>query len=236
MWLSAEEIAIVQLSAKVALLSVIISVPFGLAAALALARHAFPGKSLFDALVHLPLVLPPVVVGYALLMLFGKQGPLGQWLQDWFGASVAFRWTGAAIACAVMSFPLMVRAMRLSMEAIDPKLEAAAQTLGAGRLGVLVSVTLPLAMPGILTGMLLAFARSLGEFGATITFVSNIPGETQTLPLAIYALWQVPGGEAAAQRLCVLSVILSFAALLVSEALVRRARQRLLGHDALGRA
>lgn len=231
MWLSAEEIAIVQLSAKVALASVIISVPFGLAAALLLTRHDFPGKSLFDAMVHLPLVLPPVVVGYALLMLFGKQGPLGQWLQDWFGVSVAFRWTGAAIACALMSFPLMVRAMRLSMEAIDPKLDDAAQTLGAGRLGVLLTVTLPLALPGILTGMLLAFARSLGEFGATITFVSNIPGETQTLPLAIYALWQVPGGEAAAQRLCVLSVILSLAALMISEALVRRARARLFGHD-----
>lgn len=231
MWLSAEEIAIVQLSAKVALASVIISVPFGLAAALLLTRHDFPGKSLFDAMVHLPLVLPPVVVGYALLMLFGKQGPLGQWLQDWFGVSVAFRWTGAAIACALMSFPLMVRAMRLSMEVIDPKLDDAAQTLGAGRLGVLLTVTLPLALPGILTGMLLAFARSLGEFGATITFVSNIPGETQTLPLAIYALWQVPGGEAAAQRLCVLSVILSLAALIISEALVRRARARLFGHD-----
>lgn len=236
MGLSAEELAIVQLSAKVALASVVISLPFGLAAAYALARHEFPGKSVFDALVHLPLVLPPVVVGYALLMLFGKQGPLGHWLQDWFGVSVAFRWSGAAIACAVMSFPLMVRAMRLSMEAIDPKLEAAAQTLGAGRLGVLLTVTLPLALPGILTGMLLAFARSLGEFGATITFVSNIPGETQTLPLAIYALWQVPGGEAAAQRLCVLSVVLSLAALLVAEALVRRARARMLGQDAVGRA
>lgn len=231
MLLSAEEFAIVHLSARVALLSVIISVPFGVAAAYALARHEFFGKSVFDAIVHLPLVLPPVVVGYALLMLFGKQGPLGQWLNDSFGVSVAFRWTGAAIACAVMSFPLMVRAMRLSMEAIDPKLEAAAQTLGAGRLGVLLTVTLPLAMPGILTGMLLAFARSLGEFGATITFVSNIPGETQTLPLAIYALWQTPGGEAAAQRLCVLSVILSLAALLISEALVRRARRRTLGYD-----
>lgn len=236
MWLSAEEIAIVLLSAKVALASVVISVPFGLTAALLLSRYEFPGKSLFDAIVHLPLVLPPVVVGYGLLMLFGKQGPLGQWLYDWFGISVAFRWTGAAIACALMSFPLMVRAMRLSMEAIDPKLDAAAQTLGAGRLGVLLTVTLPLAMPGIFTGMLLGFARSLGEFGATITFVSNIPGETQTLPLAIYALWQVPGGEAAAQRLCVLSVILSLAALLVSETLVRRARRRMLGQDAVGRA
>lgn len=235
MLLTSEELAIVWLSVKVALWSVVLSVPFGVAAAHVLARRDFPGKSLFDAVVHLPLVLPPVVVGYGLLMLFGKQGPLGAWLNDWFGVSVAFRWSGAAIACAVMSFPLMVRAMRLSMEAIDPKLESAAQTLGAGRLGVLLTITLPLAMPGILTGMLLGFARSLGEFGATITFVSNIPGETQTLPLAIYALWQVPGGEAAAQRLCVLSLILSLAALLLSEALVRRARTRVLGHDTVRR-
>lgn len=235
MLLSHEEIEIVLLSVKIALWSVIISLPFGLAAAHVLARRDFPGKSLFDALVHLPLVLPPVVVGYTLLMLFGNQGTLGAWLYEWFGIVVAFRWSGAAIASAVMSFPLMVRAMRLSMEAIDPKLEAAAQTLGAGRLGVLLTITLPLALPGIVTGMLLAFARSLGEFGATITFVSNIPGETQTLPLAIYALWQVPGGEAAAQRLCILSLILSLAALLVSEALVRRANRRVLGHDAIRR-
>lgn len=229
MLLSREEMDLVLLSAKVALWSVIISLPFGLVAAHLLARREFWGKSVFDALVHLPLVLPPVVVGYALLMLFGRQGALGVLLNDWFGISVAFRWSGAAIASAVMSFPLMVRAMRLSMEAIDPKLEAAAQTLGAGRLGVLLTITLPLALPGILTGMLLAFARSLGEFGATITFVSNIPGETQTLPLAIYALWQTPGGEAAAQRLCVLSLVLSLAALLLSEALVRRANRRIRG-------
>ena len=212
-----------------------VSVPFGLAAAHVLARRDFPGKSLFDALVHLPLVLPPVVVGYGLLLLFGRRGPLGAFLEEWFGIVVAFRWSGAAIASAIMSFPLMVRAMRLSMEAIDPKLEAAAQTLGAGRLGVLLTITLPLAMPGILTGMLLAFARSLGEFGATITFVSNIAGETQTLPLAIYALWQAPGGEAAAQRLCVLSLILSLAALLLSESLVRRANRRIKGYDTLRR-
>ncbi len=233
--LSGEEIGIILLSLKVALWSVAISVPFGLAAAHVLARRDFWGKSLFDALVHLPLVLPPVVVGYWLLLLFGRRGPLGAFLEEWFGIAVAFRWSGAAIASAIMSFPLMVRAMRLSMEAIDPKLEAAAQTLGAGRLGVLLTITLPLAMPGILTGMLLAFARSLGEFGATITFVSNIPGETQTLPLAIYALWQVPGGESAAQRLCVLSLILSLAALLFSEALVRRANRRIKGYDAVRR-
>ena len=233
--LSTEEIDIILLSLKVALWSVIISVPFGLAAAHVLARRDFPGKSLLDALVHLPLVLPPVVVGYGLLLLFGRRGPLGAFLEEWFGIVVAFRWSGAAIASAVMSFPLMVRAMRLSMEAIDPKLEAAAQTLGAGRLGVLLTITLPLALPGIITGMLLAFARSLGEFGATITFVSSIPGETQTLPLAIYALWQVPGGEAVAQRLCMLSLILSIAALLFSEALVRRANQRIKGYDAIRR-
>jgi len=230
--LSQEEIGVILLSLKIALWSMIWSLPFGLAAAYVLARRDFPGKSLFDALVHLPLVLPPVVVGYALLLLFGRRGSLGILLEQWFGIVVAFRWSGAAIACAVMSFPLMVRAMRLSIEAIDPKLEAAAQTLGAGRLGVLLTVTLPLAVPGIITGMLLGFARSLGEFGATITFVSSIPGETVTLPLAIYALWQVPGGEAAAQRLCVLSLILSLAALLLSEVLMKRANRRVMGYDA----
>jgi molybdate transport system permease protein len=233
--LSAEELAIVVLSAKVALVSVVLSLPPALAASYVLARAHFPGKTLFDAVVHLPLVLPPVVVGYALLMLFGAQGLIGRGLQEWLGISVAFRWTGAAIACAVMSLPLMVRAMRLSLEAIDSGLENAARTLGAGRPGVLLTVTLPLALPGILTAMLLGFARSLGEFGATITFVSNIPGETQTLPLAIYALWQTPGGEAAAQRLCVLSVILSLAALMLSEWMVRRARARAGGGGARSR-
>lgn len=232
--LSREEIEIVLLSLKVAFWSVVVSLPLALLIAYILARRDFPGKSLFDAIVHLPLVLPPVVVGYALLLLLGRRGPLGAVLEEWFGIVVAFRWTGAAIACAVMGFPLMVRAMRLSIEAIDPKLDAAAQTLGAGRTGVFLTVTLPLAVPGIVTGTLLSFARSLGEFGATITFVSNIPGETQTLPLAIYALTQVPGGDEAALRLCVLSVILSIAALLVSEALVRRASRRVLGYDAVG--
>ena len=235
MLLSPLEIDIILLSLKVALWSVLASLPFALAIAHLLARHDFPGKSLLDAVVHLPLVLPPVVVGYFLLMLLGRNGPLGSWLDGWFGIVVAFRWTGAAIACAVMGFPLMVRAMRLSIEAIDPKLEAAASTLGAGRAGTFFAVTLPLALPGIVTGILLSFARSLGEFGATITFVSNIPGETQTLPLAIYALTQVPGGDAAALRLCVISIVLSLAALLVSEALVRRSSRRTLGYDALGR-
>jgi len=230
--LTAEEWDILALSLKVALWSVLLGLPPALAAAHLLARRSFPGKSLLDAIVHLPLVLPPVVIGYFLLILLGRRGPLGELLEQWFGIVIAFRWTGAAVACAVMGFPLMVRAIRLSIESIDPKLEAAAQTLGAGRLGVLLTVTLPLALPGILTGVLLSFARSLGEFGATITFVSNIPGETQTLPLAIYALTQVPGGDAAAMRLCIISVALSLAALLVSERLVRGATRRLHGRDA----
>ncbi|HEY7655279.1 MAG TPA: molybdate ABC transporter permease subunit [Burkholderiales bacterium] len=233
--MSALELDIVLLSLKVALWSVVASLPVALAVAYLLARRDFPGKSLLDAVVHLPLVLPPVVVGYFLLVLLGRSGPIGAWLEQWFGVVVAFRWTGAAIACAVMGFPLMVRAMRLSIAAIDPKLEAAAATLGAGRPGILFAVTLPLALPGIVTGVLLSFARSLGEFGATITFVSNIPGETQTLPLAIYALTQVPGGDAAALRLCIISIVLSLAALLASEALVRRASRRALGYDAVGR-
>ncbi len=231
-----EEWGILALSLKVAFWSVAISLPFAMFLAHLLARRSFPGKSLLDAVIHLPLVLPPVVIGYFLLLLLGRRGPLGEILDQYFGVVVAFRWSGAAIACAVMGFPLMVRAMRLSIEAINPRLEAAAQTLGAGRMGVFLTVTLPLALPGILTGALLSFARSLGEFGATITFVSNIPGETQTLPLAIYALTQAPGGDAAAMRLCVISVVLSLAALLVSEMLVRRATQRVHGHDAASRA
>lgn len=234
--LSPAELGIVALSLKVAFWSVIASLPFALGVSHVLARRVFPGKSLLDAAVHLPLVLPPVVVGYFLLLLLGSRGAIGAWLENWFGIVVAFRWTGAAVACAVMGFPLMVRAMRLSIEAIDPKLEAAAETLGAGRWGVFVTVTLPLALPGIVTGMLLSFARSLGEFGATITFVSNIPGETQTLPLAIYALTQVPGGDAQALRLCILSITLSFVALLLSEVLVRRASRRALGYDTVGRS
>lgn len=232
--LSATEIDIILLSLKVAVWSVLASLPFAIGVAHVLAHRQFPGKSFVDAVVHLPLVLPPVVVGYFLLVLLGRRGPLGALLEEWFGSVVAFRWTGAAIACAVMGFPLMVRAIRLSMDAIDPKLEAAAETLGAGRAGAFFTITLPLALPGIVTGILLSFARSLGEFGATITFVSNIPGETQTLPLAIYSLTQVPGGDAQALRLCVISIILSLAALLVSESLVRRASRRVLGYDAPG--
>jgi molybdate transport system permease protein len=230
--LTPDELDALLLSLRVALWSTLASLPFGLAVALALARANFPGKTLFDAVVHLPLVLPPVVVGYLLLVIFGRRGPIGEVLFDWFGVVVAFKWTGAAIASAIMSFPLLVRAIRLSLESVDRKLEAAARTLGAGRAAVFASITLPLALPGILTGMLLCFARSLGEFGATITFVSNIPGETRTLPLAIYGYLQSPGGDADALRLSLVSIAVSLAALLASEILVRRATQRTLGQDA----
>jgi molybdate transport system permease protein len=190
-----------------------------------LARFSFPGKTLFDAVVHLPLVLPPVVVGFALLVLFGKHGPVGRLLNEWFGIVFAFRWTGAALASAIMGFPLMVRAIRLSIAAIDRRLEVAARTLGGSRAWVFTSITLPLALPGIITGVLLSFARGLGEFGATITFVSNIPGQTQTLPLAIYTFTQVPSGDAGALRLSVVAVVLSLVALAASEWLTRSVEQ-----------
>ena len=221
--LSSEELGIILLSLKVALCSVAFSLPLAIIIAYVLARFDFAGKTLLDALVHLPLVLPPVVVGYALLLIFGKQGALGAWLDRWLGIVFAFRWTGAALAAAIMGFPLMVRAIRLSMAAVDRRLETLARTLGAARVRVYVSVTLPLALPGIVTGALLSFARSLGEFGATITFVSNIPGETETLPLAIYSLTQTPGGDAQALRLSIIAVALSIAALIASEWLTRRA-------------
>jgi len=220
------------LSLKVAFWSVAASLPFAVALAWLLSRRRFPGKSLLDAVVHLPLVLPPVVVGYFLLLLFGRRGPIGAFLEEYLGITFAFSWTGAALACAVMGLPLLVRAVRQSLDAVDRGLEAAAATLGASPAWVFASVTLPLILPGILTGMLLSFARSLGEFGATITFVSNIPGETQTLPLAIYAFTQVPGGDAQALRLCILSILLSLGALMASEMLVRRATARAAGHDA----
>ncbi len=225
--LSREEVEVVVLSLKVGVASVAASLPFAVAMAWLLARRRFPGKTLLDAAVHLPLVLPPVVVGYALLLAFGRNGPLGALLQP-LGIEFAFRWTGAALAAGVMGFPLMVRAVRLSMEAIDVRLEAAGRTLGAGAWRVFFTVTLPLAWPGLVTGALLGFARALGEFGATITFVSSIPGETQTLPLAIYGATQVPGGDAAALRLSIVSVLLSLAALAISERLARRAGAR--GH------
>jgi molybdate transport system permease protein len=232
--LSAEEWEVLRLTIKVAVWSVVASLPFAVAGAYVLARGRFPGKSVLDAAIHLPLVLPPVVVGYFLLLLLGRSGPAGAFLEEHFGIVVAFRWTGAAIACAVMGFPLMVRAIRLSLEAVDEKLEAAARTLGAGRLRVLATVTLPLAMPGVITGTMLSFARSLGEFGATITFVSNIPGETRTLPLAIYTYTQAPGGDPLAMRLSVIAIVVSLAALLVSEVLARRATAAAKGRDALG--
>jgi molybdate transport system permease protein len=203
------------------------SLPLGILAAWVLARCRFPGKSLVDGLIHLPLVLPPVVVGYALLVTFGRKGLVGAWLYDVFGITLAFTWKGAAIASAVIAFPLMVRAIRLSLEAVDSKLEQAARTLGAGPFDVFFTITLPLVLPGILSGVLLAFARSLSEFGATITFVSNIPGETRTLPLALYSLTQTPGGDEGAFRLCVISLILAFAALLSSEFLAQRLKKRI---------
>lgn len=221
--LSGDDTGIILLSLKVAFWSVVISLPMAIGVAHVLARKSFPGKTLFDAVVHLPLVLPPVVIGFALLLLFGRNGPIGGALAQWFGIVVAFKWTGAALASAIMGFPLMVRAIRISISAIDPKLESAARTLGATKLRVFATITLPLAANGIISGTLLAFARSLGEFGATITFVSNIPGETQTLPLAIYTLTQVPGGEAEALKLCIIAVLLSIAALAASEWLSRRA-------------
>jgi molybdate transport system permease protein len=232
MELGPEELEAIRLSVKVALWSVALSVPFAVAVALLLARVDFPGKILFDAVVHLPLVLPPVVVGYFLLILMGRNGVIGGFLEQYFGLVFAFRWTGAALAAAVMGFPLMVRAIRLSVEAVDRRLESAAATLGASPAGVFFSVTLPLILPGIVTGGLLSFARSLGEFGATITFVSNIPGETRTLPIAIYTFTQVPGGDTQALRLSLIAVALSLVVLFASELLVRRANRRMLGKDA----
>jgi len=227
--LTPAELEILGLSVKVALASALASLPFALGLAFLLARAEFPGKMLLDGLVHLPLVLPPVVIGYLLLVALGRTAPLGAFLADHLGIVFAFRWTGAALASALMGLPLAVRAMRQAVESVDRRLEAAAATLGAPPIAVFATVTLPLVMPGVLNGMLLAFARSLGEFGATITFVSNIPGETQTLPLAIYSLTQMPGGDAQAMRLCMLAILLSLGALMVSEILLRRARRRARG-------
>jgi molybdate transport system permease protein len=223
------ELEALRLSLLVSIWAVVGSLPFGIACAWVLARTQFPGKAVLDGLIHLPLVLPPVVVGYGLLVMLGRRGPVGAWLYDSFGVTVAFTWKGAAIASAVIAFPLMVRAIRLSLESVDRGLEQAARTLGCGPVETFVSITLPLAAPGVLAGVILAFARSLSEFGATITFVSNIPGETRTLPIALYALTQVPGGDGAAMRLCVISVIVAFAALLASELLSRRIARRLKG-------
>jgi molybdate transport system permease protein len=226
---SAAEIEAVRLSLRVAFWAMVGSLPFGLATAIVLARGRFWGKTLLDGLVHLPLVMPPVVTGYLLLLLFGRHGPLGRSLDQCCGIVLAFRWTGAALASAVMGFPLLVRAIRLSVDAVDRRLEEAAGTLGAGKLFVFALVTLPLIAPGIVAGMVLSFARSLGEFGATITFVSNIPGETRTIASAIYTLTQTPGGDVGALRLTAISIILSFAALLTADLLARHMGRRLSG-------
>lgn len=218
-----------NLSFWVSLWAVVASLPLGILCAWLLARRQFIGKSLVDGLIHLPLVLPPVVVGYALLVAFGRKGLIGAWLYQVLGLSFAFNWKGAALASAVISFPLMVRAIRLSLENVDRRVEAAAATLGAGPLRIFFTVTLPLSLPGVLAGVILAFARSLSEFGATITFVSNIPGETRTLPLALYGLTQIPGGEAPAFRLCVISVVIALATLIIADALARRIDRRLKG-------
>jgi molybdate transport system permease protein len=225
--LTAEELTAIKLSLRVATVATAASLPLGILVALALARGRFFGRSLLNAFVLVPLVLPPVVTGYVLLLAFGRNGPLGSWFAEHLGIVFAFRWTGAALACAIMGFPLMVRAIRLSIEAVDRRLEQAASTLGANRLWVFTTVTLPLMAPGIFAGAILAFARAMGEFGATITFVSNIPGETQTLPTLIYTFTQVPGGDAAALRLTYVSLAISLGAILASEAIAQRVSRRL---------
>ncbi|ANT60116.1 molybdate ABC transporter permease [Salipiger sp. CCB-MM3] len=227
-WLGPEEWQAVQLSLRVSFWATLGGLPLAVFTAYALARWRFPGRQLLNGLVHLPLILPPVVTGYLLLLTFGTQGPVGSVLNE-IGVVFAFRWTGAALAAGVMAFPLLVRAIRLSLEAVDPKLEQAAATLGAPRAWVFVTVTLPLIAPGIIAGAVLGFAKAMGEFGATITFVSNIPGQTQTLPSAIYAFLQVPGGEGAALRLVAVSVAVAMSALLLSEWLARRAQRRVAG-------
>jgi molybdate transport system permease protein len=223
---TATELVAIKLSLRVAIVATLVSLPFGIAIAMLLARTRFPGKTLVDGIVHLPLVLPPVVTGYLLLIGFGRRGPIGAFLEQTFGLVFAFRWTGAALASAVMGFPLMVRAVRLSIEAVDRRLEDAAASLGARRIVVFATVTLPLVLPGLLAGAMLAFARAMGEFGATITFVSNIPGETQTIPSAIYTALQIPGAEMAAIRLSLVSIVISFSALVLSEVLAQRMRRR----------
>ena len=224
--LSDYEVAALLLSLKVSSVAVLFSLPFGVVCAWILARCEFPGKSLFDSLIHLPLVLPPVVIGYILLISMGRQGSVGAVLYDWFGWSFSFSWRGAALAAAIVSFPLMVRAIRLSFESVDIRLEQAARTLGSNRLRVFFTISLPLTLPGIVSGMVLAFARSLGEFGSTITFVSNIPGETRTIPLAMYSFIQTPGAEHEAARLCVIAIIIAVLSLTASQWLAKKAQQR----------
>ncbi|CAE13770.1 molybdenum transport system permease protein [Photorhabdus laumondii subsp. laumondii TTO1] len=225
--LSEYEWQAIILSLKVSGMAVLLSLPFGILMAWILARFQFPGKSLLDSIIHLPLVLPPVVVGYLLLISMGRRGFIGEWLYDWFGISFAFSWRGAALASAIVAFPLMVRAIRLALEGVDRRLEQAARTLGANPFKVFFTITLPLSLPGVIVGTVLAFARSLGEFGATITFVSNIPGETRTIPLAMYTLIETPGAETAAARLCIIAIILALMSLMVSEWLTRWGRRRL---------
>ncbi|HKM87367.1 MAG TPA: molybdate ABC transporter permease subunit [Xanthobacteraceae bacterium] len=227
--LSPAEWTAVELSLRIAIVATACALPFGIAIGWLLARKKFWGKTVLDGLVHLPLVLPPVVTGYLLLISFGRRGPIGAFLYDHFGIVFSFRWTGAALACGVMGFPLMIRPIRLALETIDRRLEDAAATLGANDLLVFFTVTLPLALPGVIAGVMLCFARALGEFGATITFVSNIPGETQTISAAIYTFTQVPGGDAAAGRLVLIAIVLSFTALIASEWLARRAAIRFHG-------
>jgi molybdate transport system permease protein len=219
--LTADDWEVIALSLKIAIVAVIVVLPFAFGLAYLLARGRFPGRTLLDAIVHLPLVLPPVVTGWLLLIAFGRTGPIGGWLDRWFGITVMFRWTGAVIAAAVMALPLMVRAIRLSIEAVDRRLEGTARTLGAGPWRTFFTITLPLSRAGVIAGLVLGFARSLGEFGATISFVSNIPGQTRTLPIAIYTALQVPGGEDVVTRLAIISVILSLGALVASELIVR---------------
>lgn len=214
---SAEELTAIKLSLRVATVATLVSLPFGILVAMALARGRFWGKSILNGLVHLPLILPPVVTGFILLILFGRRGPIGSFLDEHFGLVFSFRWTGAALACAIMGFPLLVRSIRLSIEAVDGKLEEAAGTLGASPAWVFLTITLPLILPGIIAGMILSFAKAMGEFGATITFVSNIPGETQTLPAAIYTFTQIPGGDSGAMRLTLVAIAISMVALLASE-------------------
>ncbi|EAQ05614.1 molybdate ABC transporter permease subunit [Yoonia vestfoldensis] len=228
-WLGPAEWQAVRLSVRVAFWATVVSLPLGIFVAYALARWNFWGKQLLNGIVHLPLILPPVVTGYLLLSTLGRRGPVGEVLDAWFGIVLSFRWTGAAVAAAIMAFPLMVRAIKLAIEAVDPKLEAAASTLGASRAWVFTTVTLPLILPGIIAGSILAFAKAIGEFGATITFVSNIPGQTQTIPSAIYAFLQVPGGQEQATRLVIIAIVIAMAALLLSEYLARRVAQRVAG-------
>ncbi|WP_434617359.1 molybdate ABC transporter permease subunit [Tabrizicola sp. M-4] len=228
-WLSPSEWQAVALSVQVSFWATVVSLPFGIWVAWLLARREFPGKQVLNGLVHLPLILPPVVTGYLLLITFGRRGYVGQFLDQWFGIVLAFRWTGAVLAAAVMAFPLMVRAIRLAFEAVDPKLEQAAGTLGASPIWVFLTVTLPLILPGVLAGAVLAFAKAMGEFGATITFVSNIPGQTQTLPSAIYAFLQVPGGDRQAFRLVLVAIAVAMGALIASEWIARRVARRIGG-------